>query len=223
MVAGQPINNIGNSPAQPKGERDTMEKMICLGKNYLDHAQELGDAVPEKPVLFIKPASCLRQATQEGQFIEVSLPRGRGSVHFETEIVARIRANGSIDAVTLGLDLTLRDVQQELKRNGHPWEIAKVFPGAAILGPWIPLHDLDEDYMASEFVFSLDGTVKQTGKGTMMRMSPKEGLAYAQQVFPVIDGDALFTGTPAGVGPIQSGQVGKLTWFGRDLVTVQFV
>ena len=116
-----------------------MDKVICIGKNYLEHAQELGDAVPEKPVIFFKPPSCVVQADVEGQTLEVLLPADRGSVHHECEIVCRIGLNGQIDAVTLGLDMTLRDLQATLKKNGHPWEISKVFSGSALLGPWIPL------------------------------------------------------------------------------------
>ena len=94
-----------------------MDKLICVGKNYLDHALELGDAVPEKPVLFLKPPSASICVNQQGESVQVMLPKGRGSVHHECEILVRLDENGSIGAVTLGLDMTLRDLQAELKKK----------------------------------------------------------------------------------------------------------
>src|SRR5688500_1437384 len=105
-----------------------MDKIVCVGKNYLDHARELGDAVPEKPVLFLKPPSTLVQARRWGDVLKIGLPQGKGEIHFETEIILRVGKRGSIDAVTIGLDLTLRTLQAKLKQAGHPWTLAKVFP-----------------------------------------------------------------------------------------------
>lgn len=188
-----------------------MDKIICVGKNYLEHAKELGDAVPEKPVLFLKPPSTLIEITKEAS---VSLPQGRGQVHPECEIVARIRITSKgpeIDAVTLGLDLTLRDIQSQLKKNGHPWEISKVFAGSAIIGPWLPLSTFS-NYLDHEFSFSVDGQVRQRGKGNQMRVLPLDCLKAAADSFPICDGDLLFTGTPAGVGPVLPGQTSVLNW-----------
>jgi 2-keto-4-pentenoate hydratase/2-oxohepta-3-ene-1,7-dioic acid hydratase in catechol pathway len=188
-----------------------MDKIICIGKNYLEHAKELGDAVPEKPVLFLKPPSSLIQVTKEAS---VSLPQNRGQIHPECEIVARIRVTSQgpeIDAVTLGLDLTLRDIQSQLKKNGHPWEISKVFAGSAITGPWISLSSFST-YLDSEFTFSINGQVRQKGKGNQMRVLPLDCLKAAADSFPICDGDLLFTGTPAGVGPVLPGEVSELKW-----------
>jgi 2-keto-4-pentenoate hydratase/2-oxohepta-3-ene-1,7-dioic acid hydratase in catechol pathway len=188
-----------------------MDKIVCVGKNYLEHAKELGDAVPEKPVLFLKPPSSLIQVTQEAS---VSLPQNRGQIHPECEIVARIRVTSQgpeIDSVTLGLDLTLRDIQSQLKKNGHPWEISKVFAGSAIIGPWIPLSSFS-NYLDSEFTFSVNGQVRQSGKGNQMRVLPLDCLKAAADSFPICDGDLLFTGTPAGVGPVHPGEMSELKW-----------
>src|SRR5258708_6102141 len=127
-----------------------MDKMICVGKNYLEHAKELGDAIPEKPVLFLKPPSASLLVDRAGRKVEAILPQGRGSIHHECEILIRINERGAIDAVSLGLDMTLRDVQADLKKKGHPWELSKVFKNSAIIGPWIPIRDFP-DYLEEEF------------------------------------------------------------------------
>lgn len=188
-----------------------MDKIICVGKNYLEHAKELGDAVPEKPVLFLKPPSTLVKVDQS---TTITLPKNRGQIHPECEIVGRIRmtARGpEIDAVTLGLDMTLRDIQGQLKKNGHPWEISKVFAGSSIIGPWISLSEFP-DYLEKEFSFSVQGEIKQKGKGNQMRVLPLDCLRAAEESFPICDGDLIFTGTPAGVGPVLSGQISELRW-----------
>ena len=127
-----------------------MDKLVCIGKNYLDHAKEmakdLGDAVPDRPVLFLKPPSVLHQVLSSAP-LKLDLPVGAGAVHHECEIVLRLNRSGfrmnlaeaqsAIGWVSLGLDMTLRDRQTELKKNGHPWEVSKVFPGSAVVGPWL--------------------------------------------------------------------------------------
>jgi 2-keto-4-pentenoate hydratase/2-oxohepta-3-ene-1,7-dioic acid hydratase in catechol pathway len=196
-----------------------MDKIICIGKNYLENAKELGDAVPEKPVLFLKPPSVLVQVATDSQVI---LPSGRGQIHPECEIVLRLTESGTIDAVTLGLDMTLRDVQASLKKNGHPWEISKVFPGSAIIGKWIPFNEFP-GYLDEEFSLLVDGKVRQRGLGAEMRLSPSECIAHASEYFPLRGGDALFTGTPAGVGPVTSGQIAELTWGSHLKYRVRFL
>ncbi len=202
-----------------------MDKLICVGKNYIEHARELGDAVPEFPIFFIKPPSVVAQVPGielRGQRVEVVLPRGRGIVHHECEIVLRLGRSGVPDAVTLGLDLTLRDVQTALKRQGHPWEISKVFPHSAVLGPWILLTQFS-DYLEQPFEFLIDGILKQTGRGEQMRHSPESCIRSARGFFPLCEGDLLFTGTPAGVGSLQSGHAGTLRWGSVLEFNVDFV
>jgi 2-keto-4-pentenoate hydratase/2-oxohepta-3-ene-1,7-dioic acid hydratase in catechol pathway len=196
-----------------------MDKIICVGKNYLDHSRELGDAVPEKPVLFLKPPSSMVVISSDGMG-EVRLPFGRGPVHPECEIVARISAQGAIDAVTLGLDMTLRDVQAGLKKAGHPWEISKVFAGSAVIGEWVPVFP---EYLDEEFSLAIDGEIRQRGRGREMRMSPEGCVAYAGEHFPLRAGDALFTGTPAGVGPVEPGQTAELRWGSKLKYRVRFL
>jgi 2-keto-4-pentenoate hydratase/2-oxohepta-3-ene-1,7-dioic acid hydratase in catechol pathway len=200
-----------------------MDKIVCVGKNYLEHARELGDAVPERPVLFLKPPSVLLAAARDGEVLQAPLPRGAGSVHFECEIVLRLTRGGyQLDPaaaltlvetadVSLGLDMTLRERQAELKRRGHPWTTSKVFPGSAIVGPFRPVASCPA-YLDAPFSFSVDGAVKQTGRGSEMMLGPDLCLRYISEFFPLLPGDLIFTGTPAGVGAVNPGQRGALRW-----------
>lgn len=211
-----------------------MDKVICIGKNYLEHAKELnkmiGDSVPEKPVIFFKPPSTLQQTNQNGTLF-AQLPLNRGQTHHECEIVLRINkdcfqvsaeeAKSCVDAVTLGLDMTLRDLQAQLKKSGHPWEMAKSFKDSILLGPWIPLDEF-RDYLSTEFSFSVNSNIKQKSVGTKMTLNPYECLAYASEYFEIKKGDILFTGTPEGVGPILKGYKGTLSWNDKLTFHVQW-
>ena len=208
-----------------------MDKIICVGKNYLEHAKELGDAVPDAPVLFLKPPSVLVPVHANEARVRAELPRDRGDVHYECEIVVRLARGGSnwseadaataFDAVTLGLDLTLRAEQSKLKKAGHPWEISKVFAGSAIVGPWIQRPDATT-MLAEEFRFRLDGDVRQRGHARDMIFSLTQCLVQASRYFPLRAGDLLFTGTPQGVGPLKAGQRSELEWGSRKLFTVDW-
>ena len=197
-----------------------MDKLVCVGKNYIEHAKELGDAIPDKPVLFLKPPSVLHQVHQGGS-VELTLPADAGSIHHECEIVLRLNRGGfrlsiaeaesSIGWVSLGLDMTLRDRQSVLKKNGHPWEVSKVFPGSAVTGPWIPASEFPL-WAKDAFRLSIDGTLRQQGNAGQMSLSPAECISYASEFFPLCEGDLIFTGTPAGVGPVLSGQTAVLEW-----------
>ena len=181
-----------------------MDKIICVGKNYLKHALELGDAVPEEPLYFIKPTSTLFLAT--GKEDPLAIP-AHGELHHELELVFKIGAhNGKFGFThyTLGLDLTLRDLQNRLKKAGQPWEKAKVFKNSAILGPWQTLTSMG-DVMSMPFTLTVNRTLRQNGVGADMRWKPEELLIDIAKWFPLCDGDALFTGTPEGVGQMKTG------------------
>lgn len=198
-----------------------MDKIICVGKNYLDHTKEMGGAIPEKPVLFLKPPSVLKQAQAWEKTLVASFPKDVGEVHHECEIVLKLARGGhklkledvrdAVSAVTLGLDMTLRTRQAELKKNSHPWTTGKVFPDAAILAPWISIEEMPQ-YLDTEFSFSLDGKIRQKSVGRSMMMGIEEQLVYISSFFPLCEGDVVFTGTPAGVGPVQSGSEAVLEW-----------
>jgi 2-keto-4-pentenoate hydratase/2-oxohepta-3-ene-1,7-dioic acid hydratase in catechol pathway len=200
----------------------TFDKIICVGKNYLDHALELGDAVPEDPVFFFKPPSALVESPVE----PVLMPaKNRGSVHFECEIVYRIKVKegaASLDAVTLGLDLTLRDLQAKLKKQGHPWEAAKAFPRSAITAKWIPCSEF-KDHLKIPFELLVNGELRQKATGEQMRRSPRDLLSVAGQFFDLRDGDLFFTGTPKGVGAIAVNDTLTLRWGDRLFDEVRFI
>lgn len=199
-----------------------MDKIICVGKNYLDHAKELGDAVPEKPVLFLKPPSVLLSAKNWGDTVECKFPTGRGELHHECEIVLRVNQKLEFDAVTLGLDMTLRELQAKLKKNGHPWEAAKVFQDSAVVGPWLPLPQFS-DYLSMPFSLSLNGKTRQQGEGRQMLYAPKNLLPYIAEHFPLRAGDLVFTGTPAGVGPVQKSDIATLSLNGQHSFNVKWI
>ncbi len=196
-----------------------MDKIICLGKNYLEHAKELGDKVPEKPVIFLKPPSVLRQAKENRSKIKVAFPPDIPTIHYECEIVLRLKTGGyrltqdqarsAIGEVSLGLDMTQREKQTELKKAGHPWTVSKVFLNSAIVGPWVSVLDFP-DFLETEFSFKLGDEVKQKAKGNEMMMSAYDAIAYASHFFPLAPGDLIFTGTPKGVGEIKVGAQAEL-------------
>lgn len=198
-----------------------MDKIICLGKNYLEHATELGDVVPEKPVLFLKPPSVLSEASGNGEHLKFFLPVGYGEVHHECELVVRLKFGGyrlsttdaarSVDAVTVGLDMTLRTLQADLKKKGHPWTTAKVFPSSAVVGPWKHLTDLDE-LDGIDFSLKVNGTMRQTGRADQMMLPIADAISYVSRFFPLCEGDLIFTGTPKGVGPVLPGDRAELSF-----------
>lgn len=182
-----------------------MDKIICVGKNYLKHALELGDAVPEEPLYFLKPPSVLAQL-KAGPNPAVEFPQ-RGEIHHELELVFKIKQQGSSWAFShfsLGLDLTARELQQRLKKAGQPWEKAKVFSNSAIVGPWQEVTSL-EAVLTQPFELKVNGELRQKGMGQDMRWKPLDLIADLPKWFPLRDGDLIFTGTPEGVGPLNDG------------------
>jgi 2-keto-4-pentenoate hydratase/2-oxohepta-3-ene-1,7-dioic acid hydratase in catechol pathway len=180
-----------------------MDKIICVGKNYLKHAVELGDAVPAEPLFFLKPPSTIFNAADRTQ---LDLVRGF-TIHHEVELVLRlVHLDGQwrFSHYTFGLDLTLRELQNHLKKNGQPWEKAKVFKNSAVLGAWHDMSSMDE-ILQTEFTLQVNGETRQQGRGMDMRWKPQELLLEVQKWFPLNEGDLLFTGTPEGVGPLQPG------------------
>lgn len=185
-----------------------MDKIVCFGKNYADHMQELGDQPVAKPVIFLKPPSVLRQCEEWGGSMDVMLTDQE--THYETEIVLKLKHGGyrlskeeavdAIDAYSVGLDMTLRQVQAGLKAASHPWTTGKVFPDAAIIGPWLPASNLN--FLNETFSLHLDGVLCQESQGTQMLFNPVDLIVYASHFFPLCAGDILFTGTPAGVGKV---------------------
>ena len=185
-------------------------KVVCVGRNYADHAKELGNDVPDSPLLFMKPATALASLHEP-----LVLPEGQGPVHHEVEMVVligkRIRKETRLDhirfsvaAYGIGLDLTLREVQNQLKEKGHPWERAKAFDGAAPVSGFIDARGISvrQDLGVT---LEINDAVKQHGHTGLMLFPTFELLAEISQSFTLEPGDVVFTGTPAGVGPLNSG------------------
>ncbi|WP_137885982.1 fumarylacetoacetate hydrolase family protein [Pseudomonas sp. 2FE] len=182
-------------------------KVVCIGRNYAEHAKELDNPVPSEPLLFIKPGSCV--VPLEGGF---SIPEDRGVVHYEAEIAVLIGKPLSrtpnqeevLDAISgfaPALDLTLRDVQARLKEKGYPWEVAKAFDGACVLAPFVPGSAI-EDLTDIGIRLSINGEVRQDGNSRDMLNPILPMIQHICGHFSLQPGDVLLTGTPAGVGPL---------------------
>ncbi|ROR98863.1 2-keto-4-pentenoate hydratase/2-oxohepta-3-ene-1,7-dioic acid hydratase in catechol pathway [Sinobacterium caligoides] len=184
-------------------------KVVCVGRNYLDHIRELNNAVPETPLLFIKPSTAV-----VGIEADIQLPRGQGAVHHELELALLIgttltaataeEAQAAIDGVGLALDLTLRDVQSSLKARGQPWEVAKAFDASCPLTPFVPVTEF-ADLQAIEFALDKNEQPQQRGDSRLMLHQIAELLAEMSQSFTLLPGDVVLTGTPAGVSALSPG------------------
>ncbi|SEA12137.1 fumarylacetoacetate hydrolase family protein [Microbulbifer marinus] len=187
----------------------TLGKIVCVGRNYAAHAAELDNPVPEEPLLFIKPATAAVPMDEP-----IHLPAGRGSCHFEGELALLIGttltdANASevppaIAGLGLALDLTLRDLQSQLKKDGHPWEKAKGFDGSCPLSPFVKL-DWLPDWDKLSYSLWLNDELRQRGKTAHMLTPILDLVAYISSYFTLQPGDVVLTGTPAGVGELLHG------------------
>lgn len=178
-------------------------KIICIGRNYGAHARELGNELPEEPVVFLKPESAL--IPHGGP---IRLPAFSTDVQHEIELVfsiARRHGQAFADRVTIGLDLTARDVQQELKAKGLPWEKAKAFDGSAYVAQAFTAVESFPAGHHMEFMLKRNGQVTQTGHSGQMIFDVPTLIAHLERYMRLETGDLLFTGTPAGVGALNPG------------------
>jgi len=184
-------------------------KVLCVGRNYAEHAKELNNPVPSKPLIFLKPATSIVDLHQP-----FSIPKHFGAVHHELELALLIgkplhqaspnACHQAIAGFGLALDLTLRAVQEELKEKRQPWDIAKGFDGACPLSRFIPTQGIEPDFQA-EFEMVRNGKVQQSGNTHDMIFSIPELLSYMSRYFTLQPGDIVLTGTPKGVGPLMAG------------------
>ncbi len=206
-------------------------KIVCVGRSYADHAKELGNAIPDRPVLFIKPPSALT-TLDDG----ITWNRSLGDCHYECELTLRIdrplkgetdpiKALDAVGAVTLGLDLTLRDVQDDLKKKGQPWERSKAYDGSCILSDWIAVDDVVQDWADVHYTLHINDELRQKGDTSHLIFDVGTLLADISQVFTLDVGDVIMTGTPAGVAALVSGDQLKMTLTGKtqDYVWNTFV
>ncbi len=184
-------------------------KIVCVGRNYAEHAKELGNEIPEKPVIFLKPASSVIYSGDK-----IVYPAFSNEMHHETELVLLIGkkikdADEKISEVAiagygLGLDMTLRDVQNELKKKGHPWTIAKCFDTSAVLSDFV----LKENFhltLDEEISLTVNGELRQKEKLNMMLFPPIKIVQYISSLMTLEEGDLIFTGTPKGVSKVERG------------------
>ena len=184
-------------------------KVVCIGRNYLDHIRELNNAIPETPILFMKPATALTALDEP-----ICLPAGRGECHHEVELAVlvgqnlrhahAVTARQAVAGYGVALDLTLRDLQNELKKKGHPWETAKAFDGSCPLSPFLKPEALPEP-QATDLRLQVNGVIRQQGNTRLMIIGIFELMAYISTHFTLQPGDVVLTGTPAGVAPLASG------------------
>jgi 2-keto-4-pentenoate hydratase/2-oxohepta-3-ene-1,7-dioic acid hydratase in catechol pathway len=198
-----------------------MSRIFCVGRNYRDHAKELGNEVPSKPIIFIKPMTAI-QTLVSHQETTIYIPQHLGEVHYEAELVILFSGDKNagyvgIQGITLGLDLTLREKQFALKQKGLPWEAAKSFDGSAPLGPWIPIQNLDNIY----FTLELDQQQAQLGHIQNQIFSVETVMTSIESWTKIQAGDMLMTGTPKGVGPLHAGQKGQLRLFQDETIILE--
>jgi acylpyruvate hydrolase len=190
-------------------EKTPVGKVVCVGRNYAEHARELGNEIPEKPVVFLKPNTAIIYSGEK-----IIYPEFSEDMHHEVELVLLIgkkvkdvdtkKAEEAISGYGVGLDMTLRDVQSELKKKGHPWTIAKGFDTSAVLSDFV----LKKDYKLTlnEIIsLSINGTIKQRSKLNTMIFAPSKIVEYISSLMTLEEGDLIFTGTPSGVGKVVKG------------------
>jgi 2-keto-4-pentenoate hydratase/2-oxohepta-3-ene-1,7-dioic acid hydratase in catechol pathway len=200
-------------------------KIICVGRNYADHAKELGNDIPDEPVIFMKPKSALLQSHTPFYYPEFS-----NELHYECELVLRVCKNGKYiqerhasnyyNGITVGIDFTARDIQDELKKKGLPWEKAKAFDNSAAVGKFVDVAPtLNRKNIG--FSFYKNKELVQTGNSGNMIFSIDSIISHISNYFSLNIGDLIFTGTPAGVGECVVGDVLEAFLEKENLLTVE--
>jgi len=199
-------------------------KIICIGRNYAEHAKEMNAAVPTEPVFFLKPDTALIKDNQPFYYPDFSK-----EIHHEVELVLKINKAGKnidqefahkyYDEIGIGIDFTARDIQAKCKEKGLPWEKAKAFDGSAPIGMFINKSEF-KDLQAINFQLLVNGTVAQKGSTKDLLFSFDAVIAYVSKFFTLKTGDLIYTGTPEGVGPVKVGD--KLEAFIEDRKLLEF-
>ena len=197
--------------------RASIGKVVCVGRNYAAHAEELGNEVPSSPILFMKPASSVVSIRSD---VVRPNPEIFGETHYEAELCIQLssdlsmatieQAKQAIGGVTLGLDLTLRDLQSTLKDKGHPWERAKCFDGSCVLADWVDPQAFGNLQNVS-YQLTINDKLTQDGDSALMLFPVYELLVNISHAFGLQAGDVIMTGTPSGVGILHAGDQLKLT------------
>ena len=185
-------------------------KIICIGRNYAEHAKELGNEIPESPVIFMKPDTAILKKGSD-----FYIPEFSNDVHYELEVVLKISKGGKYiqeenadkyyEEIGLGIDFTARDLQSELKAKGLPWELAKGFDGSAVVSEFYKKEDFDMRNI--NFSLKKNKEEVQNGNTSLMIFSPEKIIAFVSQYFTLRVGDLIFTGTPKGVGKVSENDI----------------
>ncbi len=191
----------------------TPSKVVCIGRNYVEHIAELNNTIPDEMVFFIKPNSAISS--------QLVFPKNHNSCHYEAEICFLVQ-NNQLSAVGFGLDLTLREVQSTLKQKGLPWERAKAFDGSAVFSEFVPFTYTNEDLQIELYI---NDTLVQKSSVSEMINRPQAILKEAQTFLSFEEGDVIMTGTPSGVGQMQKGDtfLGKILLNNSVLVQKKFM
>jgi 2-keto-4-pentenoate hydratase/2-oxohepta-3-ene-1,7-dioic acid hydratase in catechol pathway len=200
-------------------------KIICIGINYRKHAAEMGRSFPSEPVVFMKPDSSILKNNKP-----FFLPDFSSEIHYEVELVVKISRLGKgihpkyapryYNEVTVGIDLTARDIQKRLSNDRYPWEISKCFDGSAPVGKFIPVSTID-DPQNLDFRLEINENIVQHGNTSDMIFSINEIISYASRFFTLKTGDLIFTGTPSGVGPLKKND--HLVAYIKDTPLLNFI
>lgn len=185
-------------------------KIICIGRNYAEHAKELGNEIPESPVIFMKPDTAILKKGSD-----FYIPEFSNDIHYELEVVLKICKGGKYiqpenaanhyDEIGLGIDFTARDLQSKLKEKGLPWELAKGFDGSAVVSDFYKKEDFDLKNL--NFSLLKNKEKVQDGNTSMMIFSPDKMIEFVSQYFTLRVGDLIFTGTPKGVGKVAENDI----------------
>ena len=199
-------------------------KIICIGRNYAKHIEELANERPKNPIIFLKPDSAI--LPRKNPFF---IPPFSKDIHYEVEILLKINKVGKhidvkfahkyYDEIGLGIDFTARDVQAECKEKALPWEKAKAFDGSAVVGAFYPKEEFDIANL--KFQLYQNETIVQDGNTNAMLWKIDELIAYVSQYFTLKKGDIIFTGTPAGVGKVSENDVLKGVIAGKEAFTIR--
>jgi acylpyruvate hydrolase len=188
------------------GKRKDVESIYCIGRNYVDHIDELKNEKPDKPLVFVKPKGAILLDK------EIRIPQTTSALHHECEILLSVGKSGEniskeqalnhIDGISLGLDFTARDLQDVEKQKGHPWTLSKCQKGFAVIGTW-------QSFVSRSYKFHLavNGTTKQSGDTDKMIYSFADIITYLSSIIPLFEGDIIYTGTPAGVSSVKTGDL----------------
>ena len=196
-------------------------KIICIGRNYVEHAKELNNPVPTKPMFFVKPDTALLRTHM------FYIPPFSNNIHYELELVVKIKKVGKsiskrfahkyYDEISLGLDLTARDLQEECKEKGMPWEIAKGFDSSAPIGKWYQKKDLK----SLDFYLLKNGVKVQEGNPSQMVFDIDRIIEYVSKFMTLKKGDLIFTGTPSGVGKMETNDVFEAYLDGKKTIDLR--